>query len=159
MTDVDNGTILILDDDEIVTRTLEAVLKLETQWSVHLFNRPSDALASLEERTYHAVVSDFLMPEMDGVRFLGQVKQAQPVASRILLTGYADKQNAIRSINEVGLYHYMEKPWENDVLLMVLRNALERAKLVLELDESMKKLVDKDRSLEQMRSRLLKAIL
>ena len=159
MTDADSGTILILDDDEIVTRTLEAVLKLETSWGVHLFNRPSDALASMAERTYHAVVSDFLMPEMDGVKFLRQVKEAQPVASRILLTGYADKQNAIRSINEVGLYHYLEKPWENDTLLMVLRNGMERAKLFLELDDRMEKLAEKDRSLEQMRSRLLKAIL
>ena len=159
MSDANSGTILILDDDEIVTRTLEAVLKLETSWGVHLFNRPSDALASLKERTYHAVVSDFLMPEMDGVKFLRQVKEAQPVASRILLTGYADKQNAIRSINEVGLYHYLEKPWENDALLMVLRNGLERAKLFLELDDKMEKLAEKDRSLEQMRSRLLKAIL
>lgn len=159
MTDTNDGTVLILDDDEIVTRTLEAVLKLETSWSVHLFNRPSDALASLDERTYHAVVSDFLMPEMDGVKFLAQIKERQPVASRVLLTGYADKQNAIRSINEVGLYHYLEKPWENDALLMVLRNAVERAKLFLELNEKMEKLAQKDRSLEQMRSRLLKAIL
>ena len=159
MTDADSGTILILDDDEIVTRTLEAVLTLETSWGVHLFNRPSDALASLEQRTYHAVVSDFLMPEMDGVKFLAQIKERQPVASRVLLTGYADKQNAIRSINEVGLYHYLEKPWENDTLLMVLRNALERAKLFIELNEKMEKLAKTDRSLEQMRSRLLKAIL
>lgn len=159
MSEADGGNILVLDDDPIVTKTLEAVLGLEPAWNAFLFNRPSDALASLDQHVYHAVVSDFLMPEMDGVKFLGQVKEAQPVASRILLTGYADKQNAIRSINEVGLYQYLEKPWDNDALLIVLRNAIERAKLLIELDERMRKLTEKDRSLEQMRSRLLKAIL
>ena len=121
--------------------------------------RHSSALEALDSQTYQAVVSDFLMPEIDGIRFLKRVKEAQPSASRILLTGYADKKNAIRSINEVGLYHYLEKPWDNDDLLLVLRNAVERALLVQELDAKMRSLSEKDQSLEQMRASLLKAIL
>jgi len=159
MNEPGQGTVLLLDDDPIVTRALEALIRAETAWEAWTFNRPSEAVASLDQRVYHAVVTDFLMPEMDGIAFLRQVRELQPVASRILLTGYADRQNAIRSINEVGIYHFIEKPWDNDDLLIVLRNALERAQLVGELNDKMKRLVERDRSLEQLRARLLKAIL
>ena len=159
MSDSDQAHLLVLDDDPIVTRSLEALLRAETEWEVVAFNRPSAALEALDAQTFQAVVSDFLMPELDGIRFLKRVKEAQPSASRILLTGYADKKNAIRSINEVGLYHYLEKPWDNDDLLLVLRNAVERALLVQELDAKMRSLSEKDQSLEQMRASLLKAIL
>ena len=159
MTDRDDLELLLIDDDPIVTRALTALVKAETKWSVTSFNRPSAALESLDGAKYHAVVSDFLMPEMDGIAFLKRVRETQPFASRILLTGYADKRNAIRSINEAGVYHYIEKPWDNDALLLVLRNALERSKLMLELDETMQRLARVDRSLAEMRDRLLKAIL
>ena len=79
--------------------------------------------------------------------------------SRILITGYADKQNAIRSINEAGLYHFIEKPWDNDSLLLILRNAMERATMLDELNARMEQLAKQDRSLEDLRGRLLKAIL
>lgn len=153
------GKVLLLDDDPLITRTLEALIRAESSWEVQPFNRPLAARESLEQHTYDAVVSDFLMPEMDGIQFLKCVREKQPAASRILLTGYADRENAIRSINEVGLYHYLEKPWENEALLLVLRNAVDRARLVRELDENMKRLVEKDRSLEELRVRLLKAVL
>jgi response regulator RpfG family c-di-GMP phosphodiesterase len=45
-------------------------------------------------------------------RFLAEVKKRFPLVPRILLTGYADKENAIKAINNVGLYQYIEKPWD-----------------------------------------------
>jgi response regulator RpfG family c-di-GMP phosphodiesterase len=99
------------------------------------------------------------MPEMDGVSFLKQVRELQPRTSRILITGYADKQNAIRSINEAGLYHFIEKPWDNASLLLILRNAMERSTMLAELSDRMAQLAKQDQSLEELRSRLLKAIL
>ena len=88
MNDLKTGRILLVDDDSIITRSLEALIRAETPWEPWSFNRPSDALSSLEDRTYHAVISDFLMPEMDGIAFLKQVRESQPIASRILLTGF-----------------------------------------------------------------------
>lgn len=56
-----------------------------------------------------------------------------PEVSKILLTGYADKENAIKAINEIGLYRYIEKPWNNDDLIINIKNGIERSYLLSEL--------------------------
>jgi DNA-binding NtrC family response regulator len=159
VTDDRERLILVLDDDTTVTRSIETLIKLETEWTPHVFNHGAEALASMDGRNYATIVSDFMMPDMDGIKFLTRVRQVQPSATRVMLTGYADKANAIRSINEVGLYQYIEKPWDNDELLLVMRNAVERFGLLADLDEKMRSLSDRDNNLEEIRSRLLKAIL
>ena len=159
MTENERSWILVLDDEPLITQTLETLLREEGSWNVAAFNNAIEAEASLREHDYRVVVSDFLMPEMDGISFLKRVRKAQPTASRILLTGYADKQNAIRSINEVGLYHYIEKPWDNEQLLLIVRNGVERAGLIEELHERMRLMTERDRSLDDLRDRLFKAIL
>ena len=154
MTDRQPGRVLLLDDEPMVVESLKMLLQMETDYSVDACTRHEDALERLSAGGFHAVVSDFLMPGMDGIVFLAIARERQPMASRILLTGYADKGHAIRSINEVGLYHYVEKPWDNDALLMVIRNAVERSRLLAELDERVKKLERTDASLAELRSRL-----
>lgn len=151
--------VLIVDDDALVTETLAMLLEIETDWNVVTHGRATGAIESLSEHVYDLVLSDFLMPGMDGIDLLKHVRDAQPAASRVLLTGYADKQNAIRAINEAGLFHYVEKPWDNASLLLVLRNAVERARLLRELDGIMHSLSERDRSLSELRARLIKAIL
>lgn len=153
------GTILLLDDDGMVTSTLETLLLDETELDVLAFNDAERALDAAESRELDVVISDFLMPGMDGLAFLRNMREIRPFASRILLTGYADKRNAIRSINEVGLYHYLEKPWDNDQLLLIVRNAVERTNLLRQTDEAVRRLAERDRSLEDLRSRLMKALL
>ena len=76
------------------------------------------------------------MPEMNGLEFLTEVKNLYPEVSRILLTGYADKENAIRAINEVGLYRYIEKPWSNDDLIINIKNGIERSYLLSQLRQN-----------------------
>jgi DNA-binding NtrC family response regulator len=77
------------------------------------------------------------MPEMDGISFLSEVKKLKPEIPRIILTGYADKENAIKAINDVGLFQYIEKPWDNDDLLIILRNGLEKHELMKKLQEKL----------------------
>lgn len=133
-------TVVIVDDEEMVLKSLGAFLSLETDYDVHTFLSANEALKYIETNGSHVVISDYLMPEMDGMRFLKHVKDMKPEIPRIILTGYADKENAIKGINEVGLYQYLEKPWDNNDLLIVLRNALEKQRLIRELREKMKDL-------------------
>ncbi len=71
----------------------------------------------------YVVVSDFLMPGMNGLELLAEVGRRDPEIPRLMLTGYADKENAIKAINEVGLFQYLEKPLDNAQFLLALKNA------------------------------------
>lgn len=136
--------IVIVDDDSLVTTTLNNLLMLETDYNVEIFNAPKDAIEYICNNQTDLVVSDFLMPEMNGIEFLLEVKKINNSITTILLTGYADKENAIKAINEVGLYKYIEKPWDNDDLLMSIKNGLERNELVetIKIQREMERLRD-----------------
>jgi serine phosphatase RsbU (regulator of sigma subunit) len=78
------------------------------------------------------------MPEMDGLKFLSEIKKLYPDISTILLTGYADKENAIKAINQVGLFQYLEKPWDNENLKLVIRNGIMNKDLKILLKDKIK---------------------
>src|SRR5207253_2805144 len=98
-------------------------------------------------------------PEMDGIKFLSRARELKPMTTRILLTGYADKANAIRAINEAGLYYYLEKPWTNEQLKIVVRNGIERSALFNELDARVSALEAAHGDLAEIRRRLVQAFL
>ena len=121
--------ILLVDDEEIVLSSLKSFFALDTNCNLMAYTSPLNALESLDrgESRIDLVISDYLMPEMDGITFLAKVKEKLPMVPRILLTGYADKENAIEAINnDVGLYQYVEKPWDNEDLKLIIRNGLEK---------------------------------
>ena len=127
--------VVIVDDEEIVLTSLSSLLSLETDYEVKTFLSSEEALKYIKNEDTDLVISDYLMPEMDGITFLGEVRKLKPEIPRIILTGYADKENAIKAINEVGLFQYIEKPWNNDDILIVLRNGLEKQRLIKTLRE------------------------
>lgn len=116
--------ILVVDDDIVVTDSLVSLLKLETDYEIVQSDSPLEAVQILQESTLDLIITDFLMPKMNGLQLLAEAKKLQPDVPRILLTGYADKENAIRAINEVGLFQFVEKPWDNEQLLLVIQNAI-----------------------------------
>jgi DNA-binding NtrC family response regulator len=153
------ATVLIVDDEEMVTSSLQSFLELETPYLIRAFNSPVDALDWLDAESVDVAIADFLMPDMDGITFLTEVRERHPEASRILLTGYADKENAIRAINEAGLYYYLEKPWDNDHLRVVIRNGVERAQLFRELETKVSELESAHGDLAGIRRRLIRALI
>jgi response regulator RpfG family c-di-GMP phosphodiesterase len=152
-------TILIVDDEEMVLTALRSFLQLETKYRVITCDSPVAALDVVRDERVDVIVADFMMPELDGIEFLRQARELRPHATRILLTGYADMRNAIRAINEAGLYHYLEKPWDNERLKLVVRNGVERSSLVNELDARISALESANVELFEMRSRLIRAFL
>jgi DNA-binding NtrC family response regulator len=143
-------TIIIVDDEEMILKSLESFLTLATDYIVKTFLSPAEALEYIKNNDVDLVISDYLMPDMDGLSFLEEVKKLRPEVPRIILTGYADKENAIKAINVVGLYHYIEKPWNNDELLIVIRNGLARSGLVRDLKRKIKEINDAYRELEDL---------
>ena len=146
---MNTGKIVVVDDEKIVTSAFSTLLKVEGFSDAHFFNNPKEALEFLKTNTPDIVISDFLMPEMNGLEFLTEVKALYPEVSRILLTGYADKENAIRAINEVGLYRYIEKPWSNDDLIINIKNGIERSYLLSQLRQKIAELEVAKQELEK----------
>ena len=129
----DRPVILAVDDDDLILSSLDALFRIETEYELVAAQSAREAEAIIRARPVDLVLSDFLMPEVNGVELLKRVRKLQPDVPRILLTGFADKENAIRGINEAGLYHYLEKPWDNESLLLIVRNALAEQNLRREL--------------------------
>ncbi len=147
--------IMLVDDEDMVITSIRAYLNLETEWEVLGFTSPEEAAKHLEKSRVDVVVSDYLMPRMTGLQLLGRAKEVQPEAARILLTGHADKQSAIHAINDVGLYQYLEKPWDNTQLRLVINSAIERTNLFRRLNELMTRLAAKDEEFREIQRRMI----
>jgi signal transduction histidine kinase len=97
------------------------------------------------------ILSDFNMPKLTGLQFLKRAKGllGDDIAT-ILLTGYSDKDSAIQAINEVGLYRYLEKPWDNHQLLQTIETALQHARLKAQLTSTLARLAQQNEQLETL---------
>ena len=153
----DKETVVIVDDEEMVLTSLSTFLTLETDYQVMTFTSAREALKFIDSNDVDLVVSDFLMPEMDGISFLAEVRRLRPHVPRIMLTGYADKENAIKAINEVGLFQYIEKPWDNDDLRLIVRNGIEKKRLLEKLDSKVSEINQAYSDLQTIQQEILKA--
>lgn len=151
--------VLIADDEEMVITSIKAFLQLETDFEIRGFTDPEEAARFADENRVDVAVSDYLMPKMNGIQLLAHVKQAQPEASRVLLTGHADKQSAIQAINQVALFQYLEKPWDNAQLLLVVKSGAERAQIYRDLREKVEELDSAHSHLKNAQRRLIQAFL
>jgi len=155
----DRPTVMIVDDEEMVTISLRNLFQLQSDYRIITHTSAREALSAAESHPVDLVISDYLMPEMDGITFLSKLKEKQTQAVRVLLTGYADKENAIRAINSVGLYQYVEKPWDNDELLVVVKNGLEKRALLRTLEKKIAELDQAHSSLKSFQTELIKAFM
>lgn len=151
------SNVVIVDDEEMVLTSLSSLLSLETDYEVNTFLSSEEALKHIKSEDTDLVISDYLMPGMDGITFLGEVRKLKPEIPRIILTGYADKENAIKAINEVGLFQYIEKPWNNDDILIVLRNGLEKQRLIKTLREKIGEIDKANSELDGLQNEIVRA--
>ena len=137
---LEQAQVLVVDDDELVTASLASFLSLEVEIEPIVFNQSTEAMAYVCENDIDLIISDFLMPRMNGIELLTEVRRIRPDAPRVLLTGYADKANAVRAINEAGVFHYLEKPWDNLHLQQIVVDGLTRRLLAQTLKRTMDQL-------------------
>ncbi len=132
--------ILIVDDEESILKSLKRVLSLtpcvvdgkKYPLTVDVFSSPALALLQIDCTAYDLVLSDYRMPEMDGVQLLKAVRQIQPNAVRMILSGYADLNGLIAAINEAGISRFISKPWNDYELVSAIGQALALRDLTLE---------------------------
>lgn len=115
--------ILLVDDEENVLQSLRRVLRSEP-YRLFFAGSGEAALQQLDTSRIDLVISDARMPGMDGATLLCQVQKRWPNCMRILLTGYTDLASTIKAINEGEIYRYITKPWDDEELRLVIRQAL-----------------------------------
>lgn len=122
--------ILLVDDEQNVLNALRRELK--EHFEIEAYSSPVVALQRCAEVQFDLVVADYKMPEMNGLEFLKQFGKLQPDAARLVLSGEADIDALIRTINETHIYRFLAKPWEEAELLSSIRQALSYRAMVLE---------------------------
>lgn len=121
--------VLFVDDEPNVLNALNRQF-LDEQFTAVTAGDATTALNMLATMPISVIVSDNMMPGMSGIELLGQAKEASPDTVRILLTGYADANAAIRAINSGEVYKFITKPWDADGLKAIILDALERHRVV-----------------------------
>ncbi len=121
--------LLLVDDEPNVLKALQRVFRQENYDIAPAFNG-NDALELLRKETFHLVVSDYMMPGMNGGELLRKAKELQPDMIRIMLTGHADTGAVMAAINEGAVYKFILKPWNDDDLRVTVALALEQFDLI-----------------------------
>jgi type II secretory ATPase GspE/PulE/Tfp pilus assembly ATPase PilB-like protein/DNA-binding NarL/FixJ family response regulator len=117
--------LLIVDDEPGVLAALRRTFRQEA-FEVGTAANADEALKALADGTFQVVISDYLMPGMNGADFLKQVKSLYPETIRIMLTGHADTGAVMGAINEGAVYKFILKPWNDDDLRITVGLALEQ---------------------------------
>jgi len=121
-------TLLIVDDEENVRNALKRSLRKE-QYEVLTAAGPEEGLEVLKHHPVDVVISDHLMPKMTGLEFLKLVHDRYPDTGRIMLTGHADMDTAIKAINQGEIYRFLQKPWDDLELKVIVHLAVEHVEL------------------------------
>lgn len=115
-------TVLIVDDEQ---RSLESLQRiLEDTFDVKTAASAEEAEEILEREWVQVILCDQRMPHMSGVEFLKSVRERWPDVVRMIISGYTDAEDIIRSINEAGIYQYVMKPWQPESLILTLKSAV-----------------------------------
>jgi response regulator RpfG family c-di-GMP phosphodiesterase len=125
------STLLFVDDEASILSSLRRLFRPHG-YRILTAGGGAEGLSILEKESVDLVVSDMRMPEMDGAQFLEQVRSRWPDIVRILLTGYADIASTIAAINRGEIYRYISKPWDDNEIVLTVRDALERKRLEIE---------------------------
>jgi two-component system response regulator PilR (NtrC family) len=124
------GSILVIDDEEIMREILDALLSREG-YEVRLAENAARGLELARAKPFDAAIVDMMMPGMDGIAALDELKKIDDDLPVLMITAFASVENAIAAMKR-GAFDYITKPFKNDEVLVVLRNALAQRRLVAE---------------------------
>ncbi len=147
------NTILIVDDEENILNSLGRLLD-DLGCTVFFADAGNKGLEIIKDEDIHMVISDYRMPGMDGIKFLDEAKKISPETIRIMLTGYADIDLAIKAINDGEVYRFITKPWNNIELLVTVNQGLEYFNMQRELGRLNKLIQSQNETLKEWNSKL-----
>ena len=145
--------VLIVDDDELILKALARTLE-SAGYECRCYLRPEDALDAIVDDAPVVIISDYMMPSMDGVTFLGFARQRLPGAVRILCTAAEDFRVALQAVNSGEVYRIISKPWHQQEFLATVTQASEAARLRRENDRLTAEVQRQNGQLREMNGRL-----
>jgi len=137
MLPMQNRTVLFVDDDRITLKALERAMQSEPYRSRFALSG-SLALDIMDQETVDVVVTDLMMPEMDGMMLLDWVQAEYPHVIRVVLSALSDTDTILEAINAGSVYRYIVKPWNREELKITVRQALE----IFEIQQEKKGLLE-----------------
>ncbi len=127
------GKILLVDDEQIARENLEYILRKEGYETLGV-ESGLRALQVLEKEEFDLVITDLRMPQVDGMQVVERTKERYPETEVIVITGYATVSTAVAAMQK-GAYHYLAKPYQNDEVRILIRQAMEKRELRLLVHE------------------------
>lgn len=120
--------ILVIDDEELVTKSLLKLLKTNG-YAATVAKSGREAIDKVKKSDFDLIICDVKMPEMDGIETIKQIREHLEKSNRktvpeVLITGYADMEKYV-SAKELEIFDYLYKPFDNKEFLQIIKNALE----------------------------------
>jgi DNA-binding NtrC family response regulator len=132
------GSILVVDDESAIRENLELLLS-DANYKVTLAENGTEGLKKLESEFFDLVLLDVMMPDKNGLEVLKEIHLSSPETAIIMITAFGTIENAVNAI-KAGAADYVTKPWDNEKLLLDIRNGIQQRKLQLENRELKKAL-------------------
>jgi len=124
------GSILVVDDESAIRENLELLLS-DANYKVTLAENGTEGLKKLESEFFDLVLLDVMMPDKNGLEVLREIHLSSPETAIIMITAFGTIENAVSAI-KAGAADYVTKPWDNEKLLLDIRNGIQQRKLQLE---------------------------
>ena len=134
--------IAIIDDEPLVLRNLQRKIG-KSGYIVETFTDPLKALSRMEIEPFNIIFTDLCMPKMDGRKILNKIKENYPKTEVIIITGYASIENAVEAVKQ-GAFYYIEKPFTPDQVMLILKRAVDKVRLLNENKSPKEDLLKKD---------------
>lgn len=122
-------TVLFVDDEQNILNAVKRLFMSDTI-DVLTASTALEGMELMKRNTVAVIVSDNMMPGMNGISFLEWTKTVSPDSVRILMTGYADLHSAIESINRGEVFRFVTKPWNDTELSQIVLDSIDRYKIV-----------------------------
>ena len=114
--------ILVIDDEQVIIDSLIKIAESEGL-SINPMGETTSAITNLKKEEYKLIISDIMMPVMDGFAFLREIKKMNIITPIIMTTGYSTIENAVKSLSN-GAFDYIPKPFDLDEMISVIRRGI-----------------------------------
>lgn len=153
MADAKKATVLWVDDDAYILSSARRLLSLHG-FNVITTENPEETLKLIEENQVSVLISDQRMPKMTGIEVLKAAKEKYPNLTRLMVTGFFDKELLEEAINTAGVFRFINKPWSEQELISDIKQAIEHTHQLQKYNELSREIKNKNKDLTQLTENL-----